>query len=156
MGSAAPNDKEQTMADLNAYRRARTTALNGGDYDAKAIGYAKPQNWDALSAEDKRLYLDTGRTGDAGRQYDEMAQKAGAANWHETAWKSILGDEYVDPATGRSKSMGKLAPDVTDDLLQKTRTNAYLRLQAGKNQKSSFAGTQLGGLSLGNSMLGGY
>jgi hypothetical protein len=48
------------------------------------------------------------------------------------------------------------ATDLTDELLQKTRTNFALRLMAGRNQRSSFGGTQLGGLDLSKNRLGSY
>jgi hypothetical protein len=47
------------------------------------------------------------------------------------------------------------APDLTDQLLQKTRTNFAMRLMTGKNQNSMFGNTQTGGLNLGGNVLGG-
>lgn len=47
-------------------------------------------------------------------------------------------------------------PDATDELIKKARSNAYLRLQAGNNRKSSMAAGTLGGFDIAKPVLGSY
>lgn len=47
-------------------------------------------------------------------------------------------------------------PDATDAALQKARTSFAMRLQVGKNRKSSFSSGQLGGFDVTKPVLGGY
>lgn len=142
-GGPAPDKDQQATTELSRYQ-AFNNAINSGNWDTSLLG-TKPQGWDSLTTSEQRssakLYGD--RTVSMVRDQQQATDKG------------ILGADYLDPTTGMKAGGPPKAPDLTDALLQKTRTNFALRLQAGKNQSSSFSGAQLGGLDLGGDILGG-
>lgn len=134
-GGGADTSNPITQDQLSSTRAAFGRVHASGEWDP-ALGN-KPDGWDTMTAEQKRKGLETMQG------YSEGGYKAG------------LGPEYVDP-TGKKPGAAPDAPDLTDQLLQKTRTNFALRLQAGNNQRSSFSVGQLGGSPLSKPVLGGY
>lgn len=143
MGSGG-NDTSLTRANaadqLKAYRTAKQKWEATGEWDEKVLG-KKPQGYDSMSREDQRRYVENWQGSDQLNR--------------EKIFASQLGDDYVDPTTGRSKNSAPLQKDLTDDLLTKTRTNTWNRLQMGKSMKNSFSGG-LGGVDLEKPVLGGY
>lgn len=125
-------------------------AGNSLDQDKAAADLAKERQakgwYGADPTKDQALAANT--AGDKGALYQRYLETSEG--------KSIEGDSYIDPLTGRSANAPPQQADLTDQLLQKTRTNFALRLQAGNNQQSSFGGSQSGGLVLGGSKAGGY
>lgn len=106
-----------------------------------------------------------------GEEYDwrERAQASGNTMYSgldEEGWKgageSFIGGMDKDPF-GTSSGGAEPKPvgpppktmDATDDALRKARTNAFLRLQSGKNQGNSM-GQKLGAFDVAKPVLGGY
>lgn len=126
-------------------KRARSFDEAGatGTWDESTLG-PKPQGWDAMSADDKKAYLSSS----AGQQ--QRSVQLGTDPYNGPG-----GGQGYDPYSGMTAGGPPQAADLTDQLLQKTRTNFALRLQAGNNQQSSY-GAQTGGLVLGGNKAGGY
>lgn len=109
----------------------------------------KPAGWDTMSAEERSTAVGSAQTarpyltGYIGGTGDGKGDDGGLA--------------AVNPYTGQAVNGPPQAADLTDQLLQKTRTNFALRLQTGANRAGSFGGAQTGGLVLGGgNKAGGY
>src|ERR1700686_2424217 len=74
--------------------------------------------------------------------WDSMSQEQ-----KDQTFLKLYNSAYVQKATGINLATGQATnapprqPDITDELLQKTRTSFAQRLQVGNNRASSFGGT---------------
>ena len=143
-GNVGPENAGSVEDRQNALRKYRRDAAAGkvGNFDWAHLDEATRKSYEAKGYDEAR--------------YNAEAQKNLLGNY-EGAAKAQLGQDYIDPKTGRALNAAPLQPDATDEALKKARTQMALRLQVGKNRSSSFTTPKgLGGFDVSRPVLGGY
>lgn len=106
-----------------------------------------------------------------GKQYDFRAKTleamkqtpdafAAASQWSDDEWRDYAENTFIAGQGGSplAPAENKKPPgaDLTDEFLQKARTNMALRLQSTRGRSSTFSQGSMGKLDLSKPVLGGY
>ena len=81
-------------------------------------------------------------------------------NWSDEDWKNAAEGELTSLGIASPlvppENKKPVSPDLTDEFLQKARTNMALRLQSTRGRSSTFSQGSMGKLNLNKPVLGGY